>query len=179
MNTKNNFKHMSKSVLIRHAYKHVKDGEGNIIPLFTTKKVIVLSVKRYFNCIHKTHSLSPASRNLLDYLTETMNSENEIGNNAFFKMEFIAFIFKTCGIKYSDNTINKGFQELKKADILISFAKRKSVYTVNPLYFFKGTEAKRTKLLQKMLNASPDGKHLDTNLSSALNVKVEEKGLSS
>jgi hypothetical protein len=158
-------------MLVRHASKYIKDyGTGIIVSVFETKKVNNTCIKRFFNNMHKTASLSPASRNLIDYMVEHMNRDNEIENSQLFKMEFTEFMKKTCSINYTGHTVNKGFQALKKADILISFDKMRGVYILNPLYFFKGSEIKRKALLQKMLNATPNGKYSCTNLKRALGV---------
>lgn len=156
------------STLIRYIQKYEKDaGTGILTPVYKSKRIVTKSSQRYHNSMHKTAKLSPNARNLLDYLVENMNKENEVSNTPFLKKEFRQFLRDTCAMDYSDNTINKGFQELKRANLLVSFAKLKSVYIVNPLHFFNGTEKERVSLLQKLLNAVPKC-NAGTNLAEAL-----------
>lgn len=145
-------------------------GTGFIIPVFASKKIVINSTRRFNNNMHKTASLPSSARNLLDFIIQRMNKDNEIENSYLFKQDFLAFMRKDCGIRYEQDTVNKGFQLLKKADLLISFGEKRSVYIVNPLYFFNSTESNRKKLLQKMLNATPDGKYRNTNLKKAMDL---------
>lgn len=155
-------------IKINYTYKHEKDCDGIITPYFKYKRIVSDSSKRYHNCLHKTSKLSPSARNLLDYIVEKMNNNSEVQNSQLFKMEFIEFMRKNCGITYEDNTVNKKFQELKAAGLIISFEHKKAVYTVNPIHFFRGTEAKRKSLLQKMLNETPNSKYNYSNLNTAM-----------
>ena len=161
----------NKYIKINYAHGSILDLSTGIQELvFRNKKILTASVRRFNNCLHKTAGLPPSARNLLDYIIQRMNGDNEIENTHLFRQEYIFMMSSNCGIKYPENTVNKGFQVLKKNDILISFDKKRGVYIVNPLYFFSGTEKNRRKLLQKMLNATPDGKYRDTNLKSAMGV---------
>ncbi len=156
---------------IKYVYKHEKDPSTNAILLYyKSKKIVTDSSKRYFNSMHKTAQLTPCERNLLDYCVEQMNKTNEVMNSSLFKVEFTAFMKSACRINYTDHTINKAFQGLKKANIFISFSNHKAVYVVNPLHFFKGSETEREKLIKKMLNKIPTGEYDQTNLAVALGV---------
>lgn len=156
---------------IKYAYKYQTDPDTGFIELdFATKAVSLICVKNYENHMHKTASLTPAARNLLDYLVQNMNKQNEIGNTHLVRSSFLHFMSKNCGVNYAEETVNKGFQELKAADLLISFDKKRGVYVVNPLYYFRGNEDKRKSLLQSMLNKTPQGKYAGTNLKKALGV---------
>lgn len=160
------------TILIRHAYKHVKDpNTEEIVVFFKSKRIVSSCSKRYHNCMHKTAKLTPCARNLMDYLTEKMNKENEVENSVLLKKEFIEFMDKSCGVTYTTNTVNKAFQELKGANLLVSFSKMKGLYVVNPLHFFNSTEQKRTKLLQKLLNSIPTC-DAGTNLAEAFGFAV-------
>lgn len=154
---------------INYASEHFEDpGTGDIIPVFKPTKVVISSVRRFNNGLHKTAKLPTSARNLLDYIVQRMNTENEIENSFLFRQDFLKIMSHSCGVKYAEDTINKGFQVLKQNDLLISFDNKRAVYIVNPLYFFIGSDYKRKKLLQKMLNATPNGKYKDTNLKSAM-----------
>ena len=160
---------MNKYTKINHAYDYVLDLRIGIkVPVFRYKKVMITSVRRFNNCLHKTAGLPPFARNLLDYIIQVMNKENEIQNTHLFRRDYIYMMSSNCGINYPENTVNKGFQVLKKNDILISFDKKRGVYIVNPLYFFCGTDYNRNKFLTKLLNATPNGKYRGTNLKRAM-----------
>lgn len=159
----------NKYTKIRFASKYYTDNAtGTIIPVFGSKRVMNTSTRRFNNNLHKTASLPNSARNLLDYMIQKIDEKNEIENSYLFREEFINFMSKNCGIKYKEDTVNKGFQKLKKADLLVSFDVKRAVYIVNPLYFYSGSESKRKILLQTMLNATPNGKYKNTNLKSAM-----------
>jgi len=159
-----------RTITYASAYK-TDYGTGMILPDFKSKRIITSCTKRYNNNMHRTASLAPAVRNLLDYCAQNMNENNEIQNSAILRMEFKEFMEQKCNLVYTDNTINKAFQDLKRHNILISFEKKRRIYVVNPLYFYNGSsETSRLTLLRKMYNATPNGKYSDSNLRSALGV---------
>ncbi len=159
----------NKYTTITYASDYFIDKETGIkLPFIKNKKVVITSVRRFNNCLHKTASLPSSARNLLDYIIQKMSRENEIENSFLFRQDYLEMMSSNCGIKYAVDTVNKGFQVLKQNNILISFDKKRGVYIVNPMFFFCGTDYNRKKLLQKMLNATPDGKYKDTNLKSAM-----------
>lgn len=154
---------------INYASEYSEDyGTGDILPVFKSKKVVTSSVRRFNNNLHKTASLPASARNLLDYIIQMMSMENEIENTVLFRKNYLEMMSSNCRIKYAEDTVNKGFQILRESDILIPFDKKRGAYIVNPLYFFNGTDYNRKKLLQKMLNATPDSKYKDTNLKRAM-----------
>ena len=161
---KNNF---SK---INYASGYYTNSAGGTEIIFKNKQIVTSSTKRYYNNLHKTASLPLYARNLLDFIIQEMSDNNDIENSFLFRQDFLTMLHGTCGKTYMEETITKGFQLLKQQDLIVSFDSRRAVYIVNPLYFFRGTEYNRKKLLQKMLNATPNGKYRATNLRRAMGV---------
>ncbi len=160
--------HKTKISYISECY----EDYGTDIKLLKFKSAMVMTscIKRYKNNMHKTASLPPSARNLLDYLIQVMNADNEIQNSALLRQSYISFMKKSCSMDCKEETINKGFQLLKANDLLISFKNKRGLYTVNPLYFYCGTEAKRKKLIKRLLNLTSEKQYELTNLKSALKI---------
>jgi hypothetical protein len=135
---------------IRHL---IYDVQGSIKsgieqPRYTTKVVTILHTKRFHNCIGLMARLSKCARILLDFITERMDEENLIENNATFKTEFNRLLLQTGNVAYSENMINRAFTELSKHH-LIDKQKRRGLYKINPLFFFNETLSERnTKLIK-------------------------------
>lgn len=126
--------------------------DGIIMPVFKTKRVMTTSTRRFNNNIYRTAKLSPATRNLLDYIIQEMDKYNRISNNALFRSNFLHLINSDCNVNLKEDTVNKGFQELKKAGLLVTMNKKRGVYTVNPIFYFNGPPLKRKHIIEKMLN---------------------------
>lgn len=104
----------------------------------------------YDNHIHRLAKLSQCSLLLINYLTDhSMGNNGTVFNQKSERLQFIKFCSKNCSKMYKDNTVKKAFSDLAKNYLLISY-KERSVYTVNPRYYYKGTEEGRRKLLNEM-----------------------------
>lgn len=144
---------MKEYKIIRYVEGAYTDSTGYTTLKFKCKRVVGKCVKRYTNTMQKTAKLPPADRNLLDFITEEMKEEeNEIVNFKEFRDRFILHMSKNCGLKYSHQTVHKGFQHLKKVGLLILRKDSRKAYTVNPLHFFNGTDFRRRKLLKTLIN---------------------------
>lgn len=75
-----------------------------------------------------------------NYITNCKQTRNRFNN-----------LIKKIGQKlYSDSTINKCFLGLVNNNLLLK-QKSRGLYQVSPLFFFKGTEEKRAKVIRKEL----------------------------
>lgn len=128
---------------------HHFDEEGIMMPTIKTEAVVMNSVKRYYNCIYLLAGLRPATRNLMDFLTEEMDSNNIVYNNQIWRNKFIFFMKEITSkfgendktITYTDQTVKDSFAQLSKTGLLIPIAR--GMFKVNPKYFFVDTDAKR------------------------------------
>lgn len=146
---------MSEYSYIRYGV-YVLGADGLIMPSIRTKKVKNTYVKRFQNCQHKLFKLTKCAEMLLRFLTEEMDSVNSIHNSKSFRKSFRVHMQKDCGMSYADVTVKKAFKELVDQDLLISWAV-KSTYTVNPMYFFCGSEKERIALLQSLMKDAAAG----------------------
>jgi hypothetical protein len=78
-----------------------------------------------------------------------MNEENLVSNDFTTKKNFTIFIknFKTPNVL--ESSINKYFSLFSKLEIALK--KNRGVYQINPIFFFKGTEESRHKLIRTNL----------------------------
>lgn len=109
------------------------------------------STKRYYNCLYLLCKLSPCARTLMDYYSEDMNDDNMVDTHKGARDGFNEFMLKiTKGkVGYSDIAIKKAISELKVKNLIaqISIGRAK----VNPLYFFKGSDAKRIENIKLII----------------------------
>jgi hypothetical protein len=126
----------------------VCDEDGDRIPVWKQIDVETAGTKRYHNNLTTLTKLSPAARNLLDYLAERMDHENVVGHTKKIRQQFLELV----AYCYADITIKKAFVELKEAGILLPI--NRGTYRVNPEYFWRKDERKRQRLLKKILEQS-------------------------
>lgn len=117
----------------------------------TSVLVEIEFVKRYNNSILLLMRLGRAERILLDYITEEMDDENFIINSIYFRNNFNSLLKKIGQPQYAKNTIQKCFTSLVYNDLLLPVKGGKGCYQVNPLFFYKGSEEDRQKLVRKNL----------------------------
>lgn len=94
--------------------------------------------------------LSRAERIFLDFITEEMDERNLITNSTQVRDKFNFLLKKVGQETYADNTIQKCFKGLSENE-LIRKMKGRGLYQVNPLFFFKGNEEQRQKLIREQL----------------------------
>lgn len=143
----------------------------------TSVLVEIEFVKRYNNSILLLMGLSRAERILLDYITEEMDDDNFIINSIHFRNKFNYLLKKIGQPVYATNTIQKCFTSLTYNHLLLPIKGGKGCYQVNPLFFFKGSEEDRQKLVRKNLeelNKTPINK-LRHQLLSQPNKKQDPK----
>jgi hypothetical protein len=116
----------------------------------TSVKIEIVFTKRYNNSILLLMKLSKAERILLDFISEEMDERNYIINSTLLRDKF-NFLLKKIGQEtYADNTIQKCFKKLTQVEFLRK-VKGRGTYQVNPLFFFKGTEEQRQKVIREQL----------------------------
>lgn len=137
---------MKKKVKINYASGDFTQDPNTDIKKLKFYSVVVegKSTKRYHNCISLILQLSKCARVLLDFILEEMDDNNRVTNSQLFKSKFNGLITKFGYRKYSDNSINKAFGELVKFELIKSL-KERSLYKVNPIFFYNGTEKSREK----------------------------------
>jgi len=94
--------------------------------------------------------LSKSDRILLDFIVEEMDESNYFTNSTQLRSKLNFLLGKICNEQYADSTIQKSLKSLCD-NYLVNKIKGRGIYQVNPLYFFKGTEEERQKLLRKTL----------------------------
>lgn len=107
-------------------------------------------VKRYFASFLLLMKLSRSERIFLDFITEEMDDNNYITNSYQIRDKFNYLVRKLGQEEYSDSTIHKCFNGLTKHHLL-NKRKGRGLYQVSPLFFFKGSEEDRAKLIRKNL----------------------------
>lgn len=117
--------------------------------------------KRYYNSLPLLMRLSRAERVLLDFITEEMDDDNFITNSAQNRAKFNGLLAKVGQEQYSEGTIHRCFANLTKHNLLTK-EKGRGLYQVSPIFFFRGSEEQRAKVLRKHLeqiNREPVNAH--------------------
>jgi hypothetical protein len=107
-------------------------------------------VKRYFSSILLLMKLSKAERVFLDFLTEEMDDKNHVSNSYQLRIKFNLLLKKIGQPTYSDSTLHKCFGSLSENHLLYKL-KGRGYYQVNPIFFYKGSEEDRAKLIRRQL----------------------------
>jgi hypothetical protein len=106
--------------------------------------------KRYFNSLPLLMQLSKSERIFLDFITEEMDDHNFVTNSILIRTKFNALLKKMGQETYADSTIHRCFSNLSKLE-LIEKVKGRGLYQVSPVFFFKGSEEQRGKVLRAIL----------------------------
>ena len=151
----------------------LEDGVKRIS--WAKKKIDMSGVKRYDVVKPKLINLSTSAKELLEYLTEHMTSDNVVHSVRYTRRAFIDNTWRTWFAyykeevtkqksplygkdpkkladekKYADITVSRAFRRLNDEGILITLSR--GMHMVNPEYFYKGLEKDRKVLLQKALS---------------------------
>lgn len=94
--------------------------------------------------------LSRSERIFLDFISEEMDDNNLITNCFQVRERFNSLLKKVGQDEYSDSTIHKCFSGLTEHHLLHKM-KGRGLYQVSPLFFYKGSEEDRAKLIRKKL----------------------------
>ncbi len=104
--------------------------------------------------------LSRSERIFLDFVSEEMDDNNLITNSFQIRDRFNFLLKKVGQDSYSDSTIHKCFNGLTEHHLLYKI-KGRGLYQVSPLFFYKGSEEDRAKLIRKnleLINKEPINK---------------------
>ena len=126
----------------------------------------------YFGAFYLMTKLSKSDRLLLDYITEVMNEDNIVANNLVVRDGFNTLLRRISYPIYSESTIHKCFSNLAKHHLIYPVKGKRGLYKVEPLYFFKGTQEDRIKMVREKveeLNKIPINKYRHKLLSSKKN----------
>lgn len=130
--------------------KYIQDSDGDKLPKFKRKYFTKKHVARYSNCRHKLAKLSRCAYLFLSFITEEMDSKNNIVHTKQLRTKFITHMNKDCNASFKDDTVKKAFYQLIDEGLIIDYGVKQD-YTVNPLHFFSGTEEKRKILIKELL----------------------------
>lgn len=94
--------------------------------------------------------LSRSERIFLDFITEEMDDENYITNSVQVRDKFNKLLKKIGQDQYSNTTIHRCFAGLTNHNLLLKIQGR-GAYQVSPVFFFRGSEEDRAKVLRAIL----------------------------
>ncbi|MFH6944619.1 hypothetical protein [Flavobacterium sp. FlaQc-50] len=117
---------------------------------FSSVSIEAAFTKRYYNSLPLLMRLSKSERIFLDFVTEEMDDYNYISNSALTRNKFNGLLKKIGQDTYSETTIHRCFSNLAKHH-LISKVKGRGLYQVSPVFFFRGSEEQRAKVLREIL----------------------------
>jgi hypothetical protein len=117
---------------------------------FSSVKVDIEFVKRYCNSMLLIMKLTRGERILLDFISEQMDSKNFVCNTESLRVRLNKMLVAASQDTYADSTINHSFSKLVSRELLYK-VKGKGLYQVNPLFYFKGSEDDRQKVIRRRL----------------------------
>jgi hypothetical protein len=117
---------------------------------FASVSVEATFTKRYHNSLLLLMKLSRSERIFLDFITEEMDDDNYITNSVQVRGRFNMLLKKIGQDQYSDTTIHRCFAGLTKNNLILKIQGR-GAYQVSPVFFFRGSEEDRAKVLRKIL----------------------------
>lgn len=140
-----------RNLEIRHGKDCQISYEGAmaiVLSDFAYKSVVKSHTKRYHNCLYLLAGLSACCRDLMDFITEEMDSENRVTTNELFRVKFAQFIknFSEDKINYSDSSIKRALGILTKKKLIRQVKRGYSV--VNPQYFWKNDDKNRAEIIK-------------------------------
>lgn len=143
---------LKKKKVVNYLTKDVPQSLNENLELLRHASVYIESAftKRYYNSIVLLMQLSRAERIFLDFLTEEMDENNRVTNSAQLRNKFNALLQRTGQEIYTDGTLHRCFNGLVKNHLLYK-EKGRGLYQVSALFFFKGSEEQRIKLVRERL----------------------------
>jgi len=160
-----------RSLLIKYIDRYVQEDDINL-PIYNTIRVTTSHTKRYHNCLYLLANLQGCARNLMDYLTERMDNDNNVASNSYVVNEFIAYM-KKGNVVYGVDSVNKAFKKLKDKNFLIVI--NRGFFKVNPKYFIKNNDTGRADMIKMMLEFKVGDITTDimTNIEEVENIEAE------
>jgi hypothetical protein len=131
-------------------------ADGIVFPESSTKSITWSHTKRYHNCLFLLIDLNPCARNLIDYLTEVMDSENDVRSDLKTRKSFSAYVTKQTNgeTSYRDDGIKKAFARLREKGLLIQV--KRGILKVNPEFFIKNNDKERAGMIKMIIEFDPD-----------------------
>jgi len=133
-----------KKKTIAYIDGHYLDGDV-LRPVIKSVEVSMTGVKRFHNSLYLLLGLSKLQRVLMDWISEEMDDRNMIRNEAFTRNTFIEFVGNLLidgeNRIYKDSSVNTAFHDLKVIGLLLPVSK--SLYQVNPQYYWGGSDKDR------------------------------------
>lgn len=140
---------MSKK--IKYINKVTNLGECKL-QTYKNREVSQSYIKQYYNTIANLIGLNSCSRDLMDFLAETMDDNNEVTNSVRVRNRFLE-VLKERSMKadgsyqtYADITIIQSFAALVERNCLVKLMK--GLYRVNPELFFRGSTKDRMESIK-------------------------------
>lgn len=128
---------------IRYMTDIKTDKEGDNFPVYDKARICTSHVKEYDDALPIIARTTPASRNLLMFITREMSSEGIIRNDMHTKDKFRRKMkeWTEDNVRYTGATIDVCFSELVASNLLIR--KGKGLFRVNPEYYYRNSDVKR------------------------------------
>ena len=130
--------------------------------------------KVYANVIGLLAGLNPCAIMLLIYLIDVIDKRNYVRNTTELKNGFRAAIKKERAQGFSDTAINRAFKLMTEKKVLYRLHKKRGLYKVNPLYFFKGDEQERVAEIRIDLQRK-NIRYINNHLAATYDEDMERK----
>lgn len=136
-------------------------------PLYAQKVVESFFLRMYPNHLHHIAKLSRCALILFYWCADKAPSgKATVFNNSHVKAEFIDFCKKHCGLTYTDSAVKAAFQQLSRQHLLIPHGR--GAFIINPLHYFRGTEAQRVQVIKDVLKEAFANKSHSAKVADAL-----------
>lgn len=153
---------------------HTLDGDV-LVPLVKEQEVMITGTKRFHNCLYLILGVNKLQRVLMDWISEEMDDRNMIRNDIHTREMFSNFLKEISvegqKVSYGDQSIANAFHGLSKSGLLIRHTK--SVYQVNPKYYWRGGDKERIEII--MLNLQFNSKETNFKVLDAGKYTVTKK----
>jgi hypothetical protein len=148
-----------------------KDGSEYVTNLAYTYYYPIDGVISFKNHMHLMVQLTPATHQLLLYLTQHMNPvTNEINYDPSARLYFIEFMKSKCGVKIEDATVLRSLGVLKKVGYIIKRSKAKRLI-INPRYYYRGAMKEREQLFRELLYEATHPKSKNNDIKKKLGLE--------
>lgn len=154
--TKDDKKYGRKTVQFTEDYEKGLDADSSkwvVLPKWAHQSIVCSHTKRYHNCLYLLAGLGSCARDLMDYITEEMDSDNIICTNEYFRKKFIEFIKNTTKesgeITYGHSTVKRALSILFSKNLIHPI--RRGYSKVNPKYFIRNNDSNRMEKIRLQL----------------------------
>jgi DNA-binding transcriptional regulator YhcF (GntR family) len=166
---------MKKETIKTTGHYYSKDKDKIFTKISYHKSYTAEKVSFYFGWQHLLTKNSITSISLLMFLAEKMDENtNEVSHSATIIRKYIEFRVAAGMKECSVAVVRKGFQQLKKNNILIQ-TNEIGNYVVNPRCLFKGTEENRRRCINRLLESMKHADWSNSNVFKALGITYKDK----